>query len=151
MSNKVKLAVAQMGPNQPNMSKSENVFRLCSMMKEAAKAGAKIVTFPELALTTFFPRQWIENEVQLDSYYETAMPSAATPPWFELARAFDRSFYLGLAERTEAGRRFNTSILVRAGEISGKYRKIHLPGHSEHKEAPFQHLEKRYFEIGDLG
>jgi len=33
-----------------------------------------------------------------------------------------------------------------------KYRKIHLPGHREHEPArAFQHLEKRYFEVGDLG
>ena len=32
------------------------------------------------------------------------------------------------------------------------YRKIHLPGHAEHEPwRAFQHLEKRYFEVGDLG
>ena len=48
---------------------------------------------------------------------------------------------------------FNTSILVDAtGRIVGKYRKVHLPGHAEHEPSRrFQHLEKRYFEIGDLG
>ena len=51
-----------------------------------------------------------------------------------------------------ADRHFNTAILVDGGEIIGKYRKVHLPGHAEHlPEAPFQHLEKRYFEVGDLG
>ncbi|MCH9675249.1 MAG: N-carbamoyl-D-amino-acid hydrolase, partial [Gammaproteobacteria bacterium] len=46
-----------------------------------------------------------------------------------------------------------TAIIVDAsGAIVGKYRKIHLPGHSEHEpDFPFQHLEKRYFEVGDLG
>ena len=50
-------------------------------------------------------------------------------------------------------RHFNTSILVeRDGTIVGKYRKVHLPGHAEHEpERPFQHLEKRYFEVGNLG
>ena len=49
--------------------------------------------------------------------------------------------------------RYNTSILVdRQGRIVGKYRKVHLPGHSEYDPArPWQHLEKRYFEVGDLG
>ncbi len=65
-------------------------------------------------------------------------------------------FYLGYAELTHeqgATRHFNTSILVdQAGRIVGKYRKIHLPGHAEHEPwRPFQHLEKRYFEVGNLG
>ena len=38
------------------------------------------------------------------------------------------------------------------GRIVGKYRKVHLPGHADHREGiPFQHLEKRYFEVGNLG
>ncbi len=50
-------------------------------------------------------------------------------------------------------RHFNTSILVdKAGRIVGKYRKVHLPGHAEHEPwRRFQHLEKRYFETGNLG
>ena len=37
-------------------------------------------------------------------------------------------------------------------KIVGKYRKVHLPGHAEFdRSARFQHLEKRYFEPGDLG
>ena len=50
-------------------------------------------------------------------------------------------------------RRFNTSILVGPdGRTVGKYRKVHLPGHAEHRPAaPYQHLEKKYFEVGDLG
>ncbi len=40
----------------------------------------------------------------------------------------------------------------RRGRIVGKYRKVHLPGHADHEPTrPFQHLEKRYFEVGDLG
>src|SRR5690606_16299675 len=80
-----------------------------------------------------------------------------TRPLFEEAARLGVGFYLGYAElvREDGGqtRHYNTSILVgRTGEIIGKYRKIHLPGHAEpepHLES--QHLEKRYFEPGDLG
>lgn len=59
----------------------------------------------------------------------------------------------GYAERTADGHHFNTSIHVdAAGRIVGKYRKVHLPGHSQFDpDRAFQHLEKRYFEPGDLG
>ncbi|MDC0985905.1 N-carbamoyl-D-amino-acid hydrolase, partial [Alphaproteobacteria bacterium] len=45
------------------------------------------------------------------------------------------------------------SILVdKDSNIIGHYRKVHLPGHVElEPERPWQHLEKRYFEVGDLG
>ena len=93
------------------------------------------------------------DPAELDSFFEREMPSAETAPLFEAARAKGIGFYLGYAELTPDGRRFNTAILVdKAGTIVGKYRKIHLPGHAEHEPwRAFQHLEKRYFEVGDLG
>ena len=68
-------------------------------------------------------------------------------------RNYKIGFYLGYAELTPDGHHFNTAILVdRDGKIVGKYRKVHLPGHSEFDaERAFQHLEKRYFEPGNLG
>ena len=50
-------------------------------------------------------------------------------------------------------RRFNTSILVGPeGDVLLKYRKIHLPGHAAYDpKRVVQHLEKRYFEVGNLG
>jgi N-carbamoyl-D-amino-acid hydrolase len=72
---------------------------------------------------------------------------------FAAARRHAIAMSFGYAELTPEGRHFNTSILVdKSGAIIGRYRKIHLPGHSEHDpERTFQHLEKRYFEPGDLG
>ena len=51
------------------------------------------------------------------------------------------------------GIEFNTAILTdKRARIIGKYRKVHLPGHAEFDpDRSFQHLEKRYFEPGDLG
>ena len=81
------------------------------------------------------------------------MPSAETQPLFDEAKKLGIGFYIGYAELTPEGRRYNTAILVGPdGAIVGKYRKIHLPGHADHKpNAAFQHLEKKYFEVGDLG
>ena len=62
-------------------------------------------------------------------------------------------FYLGYAELTPAGERYNTAILVDdSARIVGRYRKVHLPGHADHKpDAPFQHLEKKFFDVGNEG
>lgn len=150
------LAAAQLGPVSRDEPRSSAVARMQSMLREAAGKGAQLVVFPELALTTFFPRWFMEDQSEIDAFFETEMPNAAVQPLFDTAKELAVGFYLGYAELvTEGGRarHFNTSIIVDAGgEIVGKYRKVHLPGHRENEAwRPFQHLEKRYFEPGDLG
>lgn len=109
-----------------------------------------------MALTTFFPRWHFENQADIDAFFEREMPNPATRPLFDLAAQLGIGFYLGYCELTEeegAVRRYNTSILVnRAGRIIGKYRKVHLPGHADYRpDYPWQHLEKGYFDPGNLG
>ncbi|BEG75985.1 N-carbamoyl-D-amino acid hydrolase [Achromobacter xylosoxidans] len=123
------------------------------MLRDAASRGAKLVVFPELALTTFFPRYWMTEEEAVERFFERSMPNRHVQPLFDIAKEKGVGFYLGYAELTPEGDRFNTSILVdESGRIVSKYRKIHLPGHSDHKvDAPFQHLEKKFFQVGDSG
>ncbi|MBT4487173.1 MAG: N-carbamoyl-D-amino-acid hydrolase, partial [Rhodospirillaceae bacterium] len=157
MSRLITVASAQLGPIEREEGRESVVKRMTDMMRQAHGRGARLVVFPEMALTTFFPRWYIEDEAELDSFYETEMPSARTQPLFDLAKELGVGFYLGYSEMffDEDGkkRRFNTAILVnQQAEIVGKYRKVHLPGHSTHEpEREWQHLEKGYFEVGDLG
>jgi N-carbamoyl-D-amino-acid hydrolase len=147
------LAVAQLGPIHLADTREAVVGRLIELLREAHARSATFVVFPELALTTFFPRYWMTEQEEIDRFFERSMPNPATQPLFDLAREYGIGFYLGFAELTPEGQRFNTAILVdRAGHIVGRYRKVHLPGHADHKpQAPFQHLEKRYFEVGNEG
>jgi predicted amidohydrolase len=71
------------------------VARLLELMREAKGRGADLVVYPELALTTFFPRWWMEDEAEIDAWYEREMPSPATRPLFEAAREKGVGFYLG--------------------------------------------------------
>ncbi|MFK7880758.1 N-carbamoyl-D-amino-acid hydrolase [Roseobacter sp.] len=144
---------AQMGPIQKADSRAAVVGRMIALLDQAKDAGCDLVVFPELALTTFFPRWYMADQAEVDRWFETQMPNADTQPLFDRARAHDIAISFGFAEKTPEGRYFNTSILTdRTGNIVGKYRKVHLPGHSEFDtERAFQHLEKRYFEPGDLG
>ena len=147
------VAAAQLGPLQRAEGRDVAVARMVALMERAQARGVQLVVFPELALTTFFPRHYLEHRAEADRWFESAMPSPATAPLFDAARRLGVGFHLGYAERTPEGRHFNTAILVSpAGEVLLKYRKVHLPGHAEHNPArAVQHLEKRYFEVGDLG
>lgn len=153
MDRKFVLAVAQVGGIQPQEPRRDVVARLVAMLEQAVAAGAKFVVFPELTLTTFFPRYWSDELSEQDRYFEREMPNEGIRPLFEAATSHGVGFYLGYAELTSDGHRYNTAILVDStGRIVGKYRKIHLPGHADNlKELKAQHLEKRYFEVGDLG
>ena len=156
MSRKRVVAAAQLGPIARSETREQVVARLLELLCEARGKGVQFVVFPELALTTFFPRWMIEDEAELDSFYEGKVPGPAADSLFAAAKEAGIGFYLGYAERfVEAGRvrRFNTAITVDAsGTVLAKYRKVHLPGHAEPQAGrAFQHLEKRYFEPGDLG
>jgi len=150
------IAAAQSGPISRQTSRRDVVAKLVGQMREARERGCDLIVFTECALTAFFSHWWIDDENELDAWFELDMPSPVTQPLFDEANRLGIGFCLGYAELAiEAGakHRYNTCVLVgKDGAIIGKYRKIHLPGCAErHTDHPFQNLEKRYFEVGNLG
>ena len=147
------IGAAQMGPIQKSDNRSAVVARMLKLLDDAAHSGCDLVVFPELCLTTFFPRWYMTDREEIDYWFEKSMPNYDTGPLFQAAKTAGIALSFGYAELTQDDRYFNTSILTnKAGQIVGKYRKVHLPGHKEFDEQrAFQHLEKRYFEPGDLG
>ena len=150
------IGAAQLGPIARSETRGDVVKRLLALLGQASARGCDLVVYPELALTTFFPRWWMEDPGEVDAFFEREMPGPETRPLFDEARRLGIGVCLGYAELTQEGgrpRRYNTSILVdRRGSVVGKYRKVHLPGHAEHEPyRAFQHLEKRYFDVGNLG
>jgi predicted amidohydrolase len=149
----VNVAAAQMGPIQKADSRDAVVKRMLALMDEAKGKGCDLIVYPELALTTFFPRWYMTDQAEVDRWFERDIPNGATRPLFERSAQYGIAMSFGYAELTADGHHFNTCILTdKSARIVGKYRKVHLPGHSEFDtERAFQHLEKRYFEPGDLG
>jgi N-carbamoyl-D-amino-acid hydrolase len=149
------LAVCQTGPIQRSASRSETVSRLVHLLERAASAGAELAVFPELSLTTFFPRWALEDQREIDAFYETQMPGPLTRPLFDAARRLKIGFALGFAElERESCRehRFNSMDLVGADGVPiGRYRKMHIPGSEDAESGVTTHLERRYFEPGNLG
>ena len=142
-----------MGPIQKEHTRTEAVARLVALLEQGSRNDCDLVVFPELALTTFFPRWFVDDISQADHWYEREMPSRETQPLFDAAKKLKIGFSLGYAELTDDGHRFNTQILVeRDGSIVGRYHKVHIPGHEHHEpDRPFQHAERYYFEPGPEG
>ena len=149
----ITIGAAQLGPIQREHTREQVVTRLIALLRQAHSAGCDLVVFPELALTTFFPRWFVENISETDHYYETEMPSPVTAPLFSEAKKLGIGFCLGYAELTNNGERFNTQILVeKDGTVVAKYRKVHIPGHEEHEpDRAFQHAERYYFTPSNEG
>ncbi|MEM8743578.1 MAG: N-carbamoyl-D-amino-acid hydrolase [Pseudomonadota bacterium] len=156
MSRVIRVGGAQLGPIQKSEGRQIAVARMIDLLDQAKAEGCQLVAFPELALTTFFPRWDMNDQAEIDQYFEEEMPNAATQPLFDRAKEHGIAFTFGYAEIEKvngARHHFNTSILVDTdGTIVGKYRKTHLPGHGEFDpDRAFQHLEKKYFEVGNTG
>src|ERR1700755_2929090 len=98
MSRRLKVSSAQLGPINLADSRGSVVKRMVEMLKEADSRGSKFVVFPELALTTFFPRYWYDDPNEVEKYFENQMPSPETVPLFGLARSKGMCFTLGHAD-----------------------------------------------------
>ncbi|PAQ11733.1 nitrilase-related carbon-nitrogen hydrolase [Mesorhizobium temperatum] len=153
MARDLSIAVCQTGPIQKSAQRPETVDRLVALLEKAAAAGAEIAVFPELALTTFFPRWRIDDRAEIEAFFEPAMPGPQTQRLYDAAARLRIGFALGYAELARVdGARFNTMDLVgQDGKLVGRYRKIHVPGSSEPEPGTTVHLERRYFEPGNLG
>ena len=156
MSRKIIVGAAQLGPIARHENRRSVVARLLELMREAKARGCQFIVYPELALTTFFPRWYFPTQPEVDAWFEREMPGPETQILFDEARRMEMGFYLGyaeIAEEADGSHHYNTAIMVGPdGRIIGKYRKVHLPGHRENEPwRAFQHLEKRYFECGNLG
>ena len=156
MARVITVGAAQSGPVTRAESRADVVERLIALMRDAHARGCDLVVFTEAALTPFFPHWHMEDEDEIDAYFEPRMPGPDTQPLFDEGRRLGIGFHLGYAElAVEDGhkRRYNSSILVGPdGLLVGRYRKIHLPGYAEYQEGHrYQNLEKCYFTPGNLG
>ena len=146
------VAAAQLGPVQRHHSRAEVVERMLVLLRDAHRHGVELVVYPELALTTFFPRWFVDDISEADHWYEESMPNAATQPLFDEAKRLGIGFCIGYALRETGAdgsvRRWNVQTLVeRDGSIVATYKKTHIPGHEHHEpDRPFQHAERYYFE-----
>jgi agmatine deiminase len=120
---------------------ADNMKKTLEKIKEAALKGAQIVCLQELYRTKYFPQ---EEKQDVRKLAET-IPGQSTKAFAELAKEKRIVIIAPLFEKTLSGKYYNTAAIIDAnGQISGSYRKIHIP------QDPLFY-EKNYFEEGNQG
>jgi N-carbamoyl-D-amino-acid hydrolase len=148
----VRVGAAQLGPIQKDHNRASVVERLITLLRAGHARGCELIVFPELALTTFFPRWIVDDIAEADHWYETSMPNEWTQPLFDEAARLKVGFCLGYALKETVAdgtvHRWNVQTLVeRDGSVVATFKKVHIPGHETFEpERPFQHAERFYFE-----
>ena len=149
----LRIGAAQMGPIHKADSRQVVVQRMLDLLDQAKRRSVIWWSIPKLALTTFFPRWYMTDQAEVDAWFEREMPNAVTRLLFEARQPNIVSVCRSATPNSPPTAITSTPHPGRpSGTIVGKYRKVHLPGHAEYDtQRAFQHLEKRYFEPGDLG
>src|SRR3989441_2166201 len=121
----IKLAAAQLGPNNEGTPREEIVERMLGLLEQAKQQGVELIAYPEMALTTYFPKKIRKD---FDQFFETEMPPKALEPLLRRATEAGIAVHVGFCEKA-GGKYFNTALLTdTGGKLCGTFRKIHLPG-----------------------
>ena len=122
-------------------SRTDNIERSLSGIRQAAAQGATLVVLQELHCGLYFCQT--EDPAQFD--LAESIPGPATETFGAIARELSIVLVSSLFERRAPGLYHNTAVVYETdGQIAGLYRKMHIPDDPGY-------YEKFYFTPGDLG
>ena len=122
----IRVALTQIAPQLGDVE--ANLELVGSRLEAAARDGAHLAVFPELALTGY---------LLSDLVPDVAM-SASDPRLAQLSRrAPDTLVAVGFVEETDDHRYTNSAALLRDGELIGLHRKVYLPTYGMFDEGRF--------------
>jgi predicted amidohydrolase len=136
-----KVAIGQITPKTGQ--KHENLEKMKQQTLEAVKNGAKLVVFPELALTGYNCG---------DHFFDVAepIPDGDSVKFFEdLAAKHEIYIIWGMPEKGINGVLYNSAVLVGPEGFVGKWRKNTLPGHATDQTGPGAFPDRKYFKAGE--
>lgn len=111
-----------------------NTEEICRRMEEAVEAGAKVLVFPELAITGYTCGDLFFQDALLNSAEEGLRTI------IESSKGKDALVFVGLPF-SHAGKLYNVAAAVNDGELLGLTTKTFLPNYDEY-------YEMRYFQPG---
>jgi predicted amidohydrolase len=100
---------------------ARNLDHMIDRLREAAAAGARLIAFPECALTGY-----IFSSRDEAARHAQPVPGPATESFAAECRALGVAAVFGLIERN-GDRLHNAAVLVRPDGTHAVYRKLHLP------------------------
>lgn len=115
----VRVAAVQMQPTLLDVQ--ANLARVIDRTRQAAALGARLIVFPELALSGY---AITPDEAQAVAQ---PIPGPATDHLGTLCAAVGTAVVVGLLERDPDGGLFNASVLIDGNGLRVAYRKTHLP------------------------
>jgi N-carbamoylputrescine amidase len=117
----------------------KNVSRAVEMAEVAVEKGARIICYPELFLSPWFPKE--EEKTHLSLALEAS--NEALSPFKRLSKKTKTVLVIPLFESSN-GKYYNSAAVIDGGKLLGIYRKVHLP------DIPL-YRERFYFSPGDAG
>lgn len=115
----VKVAAVQMDPKI--FEKEHNLSRILEFLRGAAQAGARLIVFPECAVTGYCFTSLAEALPLTET-----VPGPSTERIAQACREWAVWAVVGMLER-EGDAVFNAAVLIGPEGVVGCYRKIHLP------------------------
>src|SRR2546427_9365421 len=106
----IKLAAAQLGPNNEGTPREEIVERMLGLLEQAVQEGVELIAYPEMALTTYFPKR---IRADFNQFFETEVPPKALEPLLRRAAKKRVAVHVGFCEKAD-GKYFNTAQIGRA-------------------------------------
>src|SRR2546427_12878956 len=104
----LKVAAAEMGATQEGTPREAGVERMLALLEAAARDGVELIVYPEMALTTYFPKK-IRSD--FDQFFETEVPPKALEPLLRRAAETRVAVHVGFCEKAD-GKYFNTALLT---------------------------------------
>ena len=114
-----RVAAVQMRPELLEVEK--NLQSILLNFEEAATSGARLVVFPECALSGY---DLSLNEAQAVA---ESIPGHFSERLSQACKELDATIMVGILERDDSDRIFNTALVIGPDGILGRYRKTHLP------------------------
>src|SRR5437016_1532071 len=115
----LKIALAQINVTVGDLN--GNAQKIMEHAQRAAKAGAELVLFPELALCGYPPEDLLLKKHFIESNVK-AMAALAK-------KIHGISAVIGFVDSDAAGKIYNAAAVIQEGALKGVYHKQHLPNY----------------------